>query len=289
MRYDLTKQQAHGSRNFVAMSAQPGLDALTREPSEGEYAVLSFGDILRALWQRLWIIVLCAVALMVVAIGSSLSQAPKYEASTTLLVGQALEGDVPSSNLSGTQIEGLQSLTKTMATAVSTHRIAEAVIQDLDLSIAPEDFLKNLRAEQIPETQFIEVTYRDPSPERVQKITSTIADEFSRQVSKISPSASAVTATVWERATVTDYPVSPKPLRNGLLGLALGAMLGVIVVFLLENIDDNWRSAEQVEQVSGAPTVGLIPTFTVATSKTKKVGLDGEIPVEAPSTERVHE
>ena len=271
------------------MSAQPGLDVPTREPSEGEYVVLSFGDILRVLRQRLWIIVVCAVALMGVALGYSLLQVPKYEASTTLLVGQAVEGDVASSNLSGSQIEGLQSLTKTMATAVSTHRIAEAVIQDLDLSIAPEDFLKNLHAAQIPETQFIEVTYRDPSPERVQKITSTIADEFSRQVSEISPSASAVTATVWERATVTNYPVSPKPLRNGLLGLVLGAMLGVIVAFVVENIDDNWRSAEQVEQVSGAPTVGLIPTFTVAKSMKKKVGLDGEIPVEAPSTERVHE
>ena len=271
------------------MSAQPGLDAPTREPSEGEYVVMSIGDILRTLRQRLWIIVLCAFAFMGIATAYSLSRTPMYEATTTLLVGQALKGTASSSNLSGSDIEGLQSLTKTMATAVSTHRIAEAVIQDLDLSIAPEDFLKNLHAAQIPETQFIEVTYRDPSPERVQKITSTIADEFSRQVSEISPSASAVTATVWERATVTNYPVSPKPLRNGLLGLVLGAMLGVIVAFVVENVDDNWRSAEQVEQVSGAPTVGLIPTFTVARSKTKKVGLDGEIPVEAPSTKRVHE
>jgi capsular polysaccharide biosynthesis protein len=289
MRYGLTKQQANSSRNFVAMSAQPGLDTPTREPSEGEYVVLSFGDILRVLWQRLWIIVVCAVAFMGIATAYSLSRTPMYEATTTLLVGQALEGTASSSNLSASEIEGLQSLTKTMATAVSTHRIAEAVIQDLDLSIAPEDFLENLRAEQIPETEFIEVTYRDPSPERVQKITSTIAAELSRQVSEISPSASAVTATVWERATVTDYPVSPKPLRNGLLGLVLGAMLGVIVAFVLENLDDSWRSVEQVEQVSGVPTVGIIPAFAVARSKRKKVGLDGEIPIEAPSRRRDHE
>ena len=271
------------------MSAQPGLDTPTREPSEGEYVVLSFGDILRVLWQRLWIIVVCAVAFMGIATAYSLSRTPMYEATTTLLVGQALEGTASSSNLSASEIEGLQSLTKTMATAVSTHRIAEAVIQDLDLSIAPEDFLENLRAEQIPETEFIEVTYRDPSPERVQKITSTIAAELSRQVSEISPSASAVTATVWERATVTDNPVSPKPLRNGLLGLVLGAMLGVIVAFVLENLDDSWRSVEQVEQVSGVPTVGIIPAFAVARSKTKKVGLNGEIPIEAPSRRRDHE
>ena len=285
----LPKRQANGSsRDFVAMSPEPRLDALTRATSEGEY-ILSLGDILRTLRQRLWIIVLSAVAFLGVAMGYSLSQTPMYEASTTLLVGQALEGEASSSNLSGSEIEGLQSLTKTMAIAVNTHRIAEAVIQDLNLSIAPEDFLKNLRAEQIPETEFIEVTYRDPNPKRVQKITSTIAVVFSTQVSEISPSASAVTATVWEQATVTENPVSPKPMRNGLLGLALGAMLGVIVAFLLENIDDSWRSAEQVEQVTGVPTVGIIPTFAAARSKTKKVGLDGEIPIEAPSTERVYE
>ena len=276
------------NRDFVAMSTEPRLDALTRVTSEGEY-ILSLGDILRTLRQRLWIIVLFAVAFMGIATAYSLSRTPMYEATTTLLVGQALEGTASSSNLSGSEIEGLQSLTKTMAIAVSTHRIAEVVIQNQDLSIAPEDFLKNLRAEQIPETEFIEVTYRDPSPERVQKITSTIASEFSTQVSEISPSASAVTATVWERATVTDSPVSPKPLRNGLLGLVLGAMLGAIVAFVHENIGDGWQSAEQVEQVSGVPTVGIIPTFAVARSKTKKVGLDGEIPIEAPSTGRVRQ
>ena len=167
MRYDLVNRQSNGSRDVVAMNTEPRLDALTRVTSEGEY-IMSLGDILRTLRQRLWIIVLFAFAFMGIATVYSLSRTPMYEATTTLLVGQALKGTASSSNLSGSDIAGLQSLTKTMATAVSTHRIAKAVIQDLNLSIAPEDFLENLHAEQIPETEFVEVTYRDPSPERVQ-------------------------------------------------------------------------------------------------------------------------
>jgi hypothetical protein len=35
--------------------------------------------------------------------------------------------------------------------------------------------------------------------------------------------------------------------------------LGVGLAFLLEYLDDGWRSPEEVEQISGVPTYALIP------------------------------
>jgi capsular polysaccharide biosynthesis protein len=87
----------------------------------------------------------------------------------------------------------------------------------------------------------------------------------------VSPSANAITATVWERAAVPDSPVSTNPLRNALLGLLLGGMLGLGLAFLLEYLDDSWRSPEEVEQVSGVPTFGAIRTFEVP-----RTGVEGE-------------
>lgn len=57
--------------------------------------------------------------------------------------------------------------------------------------------------------------------------------------------------------------MSPDPVRNGALALVLGLMLGVGLAFLLEYLDDSWRSPEEVEQVSGVPTFGVIPEFKV--------------------------
>jgi capsular polysaccharide biosynthesis protein len=72
---------------------------------------------------------------------------------------------------------------------------------------------------------------------------------------------------VWEPAAVPEEPVSPNPLRNGLLGLVLGLMLGMGLAFLLEYLDDSWRSPEEVERISGVPTYGIIPTIEYGKAK----------------------
>jgi capsular polysaccharide biosynthesis protein len=84
---------------------------------------------------------------------------------------------------------------------------------------------------------------------------------FAQQVSEVSPSASAITATVWERSPVPEESVSSTLLRNALAALAVGLMLGIGLAFLLEYLDDSWRSPEELEQVTGVPTFAVVPLF----------------------------
>lgn len=241
----------------MPMNVEPGPGTIV-EASEGEY-VISLGDLLRVVWKRMWAVILVAVVLAGAAVGFSLGQTPRYEASIKILVGQEQTGDVPGSL--GSDVQGLQQLTQTVADLVSTRPVAEAVIDRLELGVSPETFLENLSVEQVANTQTIQVSYTDPDPEQAREIANTVGEVFSEQVSEVSPSANAITATVWERAVAPDEPVSPDPVRNGALALVLGLMLGVGLAFLLEYLDDSWRSPEEVEQVSGVPTFGIIPEF----------------------------
>jgi capsular exopolysaccharide synthesis family protein len=230
--------------------------------AEDEY-VLSVGDYLQVIWRRLWVIGLAAAVLTGAAVGYSLAQTPMYEASVTILVGQE-RGITETPN----DVIGLQQLTQTMVGGVSSRPVAEAVIRQHDLRMTTDEFLnEHLSVEQEPNTQWIRVNYRDSSPERAQRVANAIGDVFSKQVSDVSPSANAITATVWERAVVPGEPVTPKPMRNGLLALALGLVLGVGLAFLLEYLDDSWNSPEEMEQVSGAPTFGIIPELKGHTSQ----------------------
>jgi capsular polysaccharide biosynthesis protein len=43
-------------------------------------------------------------------------------------------------------------------------------------------------------------------------------------------------------------------------------MLGVGLAFLLEYLDDSWRSPEEVEQFLGLPNFGTIPHFDVSSN-----------------------
>jgi capsular polysaccharide biosynthesis protein len=230
---------------------------------------LTLREVLQVLWKRGWIIVLVAFALVGTAVGASLWQTPVYEASAMLLLGQKQDEDQLPSNLMGS-VEGLQQLTHTMVEAVDSRPVAEEVIKRQGLEMNAQNLLENLTVEQLEDTQFLLLSYSDTDPERAQEIVNAVSDVSSKKIAEANPSPSDITVMVWEYATVPHVPVSPNPVRNGLLALGLGLMLGAGLAFLLEYFDDQWRSPGEVEHVSGVPTLGIIPEFKIAKNGKRK-------------------
>ena len=223
----------------------------------------SLRDVLRILWRRLWIIVLVALVLVGTAVGVSFLQTPVYEASATVIVGSG-QGLDAQANLANT-LAGLQVLTREISATGVTPSVAEEVIQRAgQQEISSQDLRGNLTIEQVEETRLLRFSYRDTEPERAQEVVNHVADVYATRIPEMSKISSKITATVGNYARVPNAPISPNPVRNGLVALAMGLMLGIGLAFLLEYLDDSWRSPEEVEQVSGVPTFGVIPEFEVA-------------------------
>lgn len=53
--------------------------------------------------------------------------------------------------------------------------------------------------------------------------------------------------------------VAPQPVRNGMLGLAVGLMLGLGMAFLYEYLDNTIKSTEEAEKAYGGPVLGTVP------------------------------
>ncbi len=60
------------------------------------------------------------------------------------------------------------------------------------------------------------------------------------------------------RAEVPDSPVSPKPVRNAILALLVGGLLGLLVAFLRDLLDRRLRSPEDVTAAVPLPVLGRI-------------------------------
>jgi capsular polysaccharide biosynthesis protein len=185
----------------------------------------SIEDFLRR-WRSLYegnrVFRVLVITVVLAALGvtmASLQQTPKYEASAHVLVDEGSP-------------ETLQTIIVTMIVAIDSRPVAEDVIQRLGLRMEPAELLDKLTVEQIGDTsytRFIVLTYEDTDPVRAQQIVNTVGEVSSEHISKPSPvwpvSNLRATVSVWEKAAVPETPVSPHPLRNGLLTLVIGLML----------------------------------------------------------------
>ncbi len=74
-------------------------------------------------------------------------------------------------------------------------------------------------------------------------------------------------------AVVAAEPVEPRPLRNAALGLVVGLVFGLGMAFLYEYLDDTVKSTEQVEQLVGAPVLGVIPAEKIEKDEKRRLTL----------------
>lgn len=261
MRNSQLNGRGHPAAVDPGMNQDAALGTMLDDPQTSSYQI----NPLYVLKRRLWVIVLVTCLVIGLAAGFTYMQTPTYSASITILIGEDAGEDAVDNLIS--EVQGLQSAAETVVVAITTVPVAEGVVEELDLQTSPYSVLAGLQAEQIGTSQFVTVSYEDSDPERAQLIANSVGDVFSEQIADVSSSSNSLTAKVWEEAKVPGSPVSPDPVRNVLLALVLGLMLGVSLAFVLEHFDDDWKSAEEVELVAGISTLGVIPTFKIRKNK----------------------
>jgi capsular polysaccharide biosynthesis protein len=217
------------------------------------------------------VVVSALVAVVIVAVtvtAASLVKTPQYEASSTLLIGQ--ERGLGKEAV-GVRALGSQELTLTLAEATQSRPIAKKTIERLGLPMRPDVFLERLEAEPIENTQFIKLSYTDADPQRARVMTNTVGDVLSEHVSEVGWDDNRVTASLWERAPVPEEPVSPNPLRDGLLALVAGLLICVGLAFASPVVAASGigRAARRVTSVVGRTThaargVPATPPYTEA-------------------------
>jgi capsular exopolysaccharide synthesis family protein len=79
---------------------------------------------------------------------------------------------------------------------------------------------------------------------------------------QVSGAAAASALALVNPALPPTSPSSPRPVTNGLLGLAAGLILGMAAAFLRDSLDDAVSSKEAVEHLTGAPVLAAVPMVT---------------------------
>ncbi len=73
-----------------------------------------------------------------------------------------------------------------------------------------------------------------------------------------------------DKALAPDEPIKPKKMLNLAIGGILGLMLGVMLVFFLEYMDNTIKTTEDVESILNLPVLGVIPKDVPGKGKKKQ-------------------
>jgi len=215
---------------------------------------MEISDYLRILRQRGWLIILVAVLTAVAAFGFSKMQVEVYESSLRLLV-------LPSRTDFG-QAQAAKELLRSYEQWLKSRYRAQAVINQLQLDRTSSDLLSDIKVASDNSSFVIELTVENTDPNLANDIARTWGNLLIQWQIQNND-----TLRKEDRITIEfiDDPQAslarPKWKINTAAGGVFGALLGVIVIFLMEWIESGIvRRPEDIERYLEIPVIGTIPS-----------------------------
>ena len=223
--------------------------------NEMEEQVISISEIFEALKKR-WILIvsITLVATLISGILSFFVIKPTYEASTKVFVGKeesSLEG------YNTNDIQMYQKLLQTYAETIKTNEVIQAAINNTNADLSIKDVKSSLTVTPISDTQILQIKYKNNDPEVARSIIENITNEFVILSKELVPNGNV---RVIEAVQLPEDPVAPNKKMNIAIAFLLGLMVSVGLVFLLEYLDNTFKTKENLERELNIPVLGLIPS-----------------------------
>jgi capsular exopolysaccharide synthesis family protein len=216
-------------------------------------------DYLRAIRKRWWLVVGAVGVAVAVAVTVTLLTPPQYAASVTFFVNAKGAGvtDAFQGGLFA------QQRVKSYVDVLTSNRLAQSIVARQPVGISADVVQAEITAEVVPDTVLVRATVTDPDRARALQIAQLLAIEFPELVKTLEtpPKATAPTigVAIIAEPRLADSPVSPQPVRNVGLAIALGLIIGAGAAALRESLDTTIRSPETLTKAVNAPVLGAIP------------------------------
>lgn len=210
-------------------------------------------DVLTKRWKMIFSVTL--VATLISAVVSFFLIAPKYQAGTKLFIGKE-NTTTQDQSYNNNDVQMYQKLLKTYAEVIQTKDLAGQAIEQDNLDLDPEDVLKNLTVTPRADTQILEISYINVDPVVSQKIVESVTDKFIEYSTELIPNGNVK---IIESVRIPENAVSPNKKMNIAIAFLLGLMISVGLSFLIEFMDNTFKTKEQIENILDLPAIGVIP------------------------------
>lgn len=210
-------------------------------------------DVLTKRWKMILSITLAAT--LISAVVSFFLIAPKYEAGTKLFIGKE-NTQTQDQSYNNNDVQMYQKLLKTYAEVIMTKDLVGQAVDSSDLDLNAEDVLKRLTVTPRADTQILEISYINVDPVIAQEVVESITENFINYSTELIPNGNVK---IIESVRVPEKPVSPNKKMNIVIAFLLGLMVSVGLSFLIEFMDNTFKTKEHIENILDLPAIGVIP------------------------------
>ena len=225
-------------------------------------------DYLRVVRRQWWVVAVAVLATLGVTQVINRQMPTRYAATAVFFV--SANAPQPSSVLEGSLF--VSARLKTYTELLTGNQMLEDIEDEAHTGLTPEDLLDEIDVTTESDSALLTVTVSDGSPERAARIAQALISLFPATVKKLEARPSkdppAASATPVEPVARLDpEPVSPRPLHNDALAVAVGLLLGAAAGVLREISDGSIKAAGPLAGLTGKPVLALIPADPKARKK----------------------
>ncbi|WP_204207532.1 Wzz/FepE/Etk N-terminal domain-containing protein [Mammaliicoccus sciuri] len=201
-----------------------------------------------------YLIILPIVFLVLSMVITFIFMTPKYSSSTQVLVNQK-ETD---NQMMAQQVQSDLQLVNTYSEIIKSPRILDKASKNLKGKYTRNELSEMLTVNNQAESKILNITVENESRENAGKVANEIANVFSKDVKDI---MNVDNVTILSKADNNGSKISPKPLINSVVGVFLGLIVALIIIFLKELLDKRIKTEADVEEQLNIPVLGTIQRF----------------------------
>ena len=217
-------------------------------------------DYFEIIKKRFWIIITLT---LVCALASGLINffvlKPVYQANSSLIVNT--ERNESSQIITGDQFSVTQKLAVTYGEIIKSRSVLGTVIENLRLNDTYENLVKHVIVSPVKDTQIISINVQDTNPKKARDIANEIPEVFKNESKRITDKANAIQ--VIDKATLPKEPIKPNKVMNIIIAAVVGMMIGLFIVFLLENLDNKLKTPQDIDKYLGIQMLGVVPSEVI--------------------------
>ncbi|MCU7722681.1 polysaccharide biosynthesis tyrosine autokinase [Actinoplanes sp. KI2] len=225
-------------------------------------------DYLRVLRRQWWVLAVAVLFALGLTQLINRRTPPEYQATATFFLSS--NGGQSVSILDGAKFVAARLATYTEL--ITSDRMAEEIADSVNTGTTPAAVKNSIGVITSVDSALLTITVTDRSPQRAQMVAQALIKLFPETVKTLEArpaplEPAAVAVPIDPVARVGTTPVSPRPLHNDALAVAVGLLLGAAAAVVREVFDNSIRDAVKLPDLTGAPVLALIPTDPKARKK----------------------